>query len=78
MKRMYYLIVIMILLVIDCNAGPRGMSAPTHDDSTAPDDAGPRIVALRALAIGAGIITIIIVIVIIIIKCCRSSRSSDL
>jgi hypothetical protein len=54
------------------------MSAPSHDDTTASDDAGPRVVPFRALPIGADIITIIIVIVIIIIKGCRSSRSSDL
>ncbi len=57
---------------------PREMSAPSHDDTTASDDAGPRVVPFRALPIGADIITIIIVIVIIIIKGCRSSRSSDL
>jgi len=74
---MTYLIFMMALSVNYCNGGPRGLSAPNHDDTTAPDDAGPRTLALRALAIGAAIVGVIIAIVVIIV-CCRSSRSSDL
>jgi len=79
-KKMVYLIFMMALSVNYCNGGPRGLPGPSHDDATAPDDAGPRTVALRALAIGAAVIGGIVAIIGLIIVCCRcrSSRSADL
>ena len=67
----------MVLLTKLCSGGPRGLPAPTHDDATAPDDSGPRNLALSIFLIVGGVIAGIIVIVGIII-CCRSRRSSDL
>ncbi len=61
-----------------CNAGPRGLPAPSHNDTAAPDDAGPRAIALRALVIAGAVIVVCITIGLAIICCRRSSRSSDL
>ncbi|CAF1269864.1 unnamed protein product [Rotaria sp. Silwood1] len=54
-KTKLYLILIMVLLAIYCHAGPRGLPAPSHDDATAPDDAGPRFVA-RHVYVGLAIL----------------------
>jgi hypothetical protein len=77
-KTKVYLILIMALMSIYCNAGPRGQPAPSHDDTTVPEDAGPRALTLRLIAGGAIVATVVVVIAIIIFCCCCRKRSGGL
>jgi hypothetical protein len=77
-KTKLYFILIIVLLTIYCNAGPRGLSAPSHNDATAPDDAGPRSLAIRAIAGGAIIVAAIIAFAVVVGCCCCRKRTLTL
>ena len=77
-KTKVYLILIMTLMSVYCNAGTRGQPAPSHNDTIVSEEAGPRALTLRLIAGGAIVVTVIVVIAIIIFYCCCRKRSGGL